>query len=84
MQKTILRKFIKVLVLALLLNSVIFYVACSTVLQKTFTENMLYTLKTIDSFLDYSKDLKSQIEKMDPVFGQNDSRICGFYSDIGL
>ena len=42
MQKTILRKFIKVLVLALLLNSVIFYVACSTVLQKTFTENMLY------------------------------------------
>lgn len=75
MQKTILRKFIKVLVLALLLNSAIFYVACSTVLQKTFTENMLYTLETIDSFLDYSKDLESQIEKMDPVFGQNDSRI---------
>ena len=75
MQKTILRKFIKVLILALLLNSAIFYIACSTVLQKTFAENMLYTLKTIDSFLDFSQDLGSQIEKMDGVFQQNDSRI---------
>ncbi len=75
MQKTILRKFIKVLVLALLLNSAIFYIACSTVLQKKFTENMLYTLKTIDSFLDFSKDLGSQIEKMDGVFEENNSRI---------
>ena len=75
MQKTILRKFIKVLILALLLNSAIFYIACSTVLQKTFAENMLYTLKTIDSFLDFSQDLGSQIEKMDGVFQQNDNRI---------
>lgn len=75
MQKTILRKFIKVLVLALLLNSAIFYIACSTVLQKKFTENMLYELETIDSFLDYSRDLETQLAKMNQVFEQNDSRI---------
>ena len=35
MQKTILKKFIQVLLVALLLNSVIFYIASSSAMQKS-------------------------------------------------
>ncbi len=81
MQKTILKKFIQVLSAALLLNSAIFYIACSKVLQETSMENMLFTLKTIDSFLDYHKELESQFSQIDSIWEENGSRITVIRTD---
>ena len=81
MQKTILKKFIQVLSAALLLNSVIFYIACSTVLQETSAENMLLTLRTVDSLLDYQKELDNLLSQMNSMSEENGSRITVIRTD---
>lgn len=81
MQKTILKKFIQVLSAALLLNSVIFYIACSRVLQETSIEDMRFALKTMDSFLDYRGELESQLSRMDSMWEENGSRVTVIRTD---
>ncbi len=75
MRKAILTKFVQVLLAALLLNSVIFYVASSSMMLKNARKDMLYTLETIDSILDYQGDLPNQIRQMEEITGRNKSRL---------
>ncbi|MDO5415677.1 MAG: ATP-binding protein [Lachnospiraceae bacterium] len=81
MRKAILAKFVQVLLAALILNSVIFYVVSSSMMLKTSRKNMLYTLETIDSILDYEKGLPEQIEKMAGITGVNHNRLTLIYED---
>lgn len=81
MRKAILIKFVQVLLAALVLNSVIFYVASSSMMLKNARKDMLYTLETIDSILDYHGDLPQQIQRMAEVTGRNQSRLTLIYED---
>ena len=74
MQKTILKKFIQVLLVALLLNSAIFYIASGSVMQETARKDMIYTLEALDNLLDYSGDLKSQIQVLRDASEKNGNR----------
>ena len=74
MQKTILKKFIQVLLVALLLNSVIFYIASSSAMQETARKDMLYTLRALDSLLDYSGNLEEQIALLEAASDENQNR----------
>ncbi|MDO5350258.1 MAG: ATP-binding protein [Lachnospiraceae bacterium] len=81
MRKAILIKFVQVLLAALFLNSVIFYVASSSMMLKNARKDMLYTLETIDSILDYRGDLPQQIQQMSEITGRNQSRLTLIYQD---
>lgn len=75
MTKAILRHFIVVVVVALTLC-----VSLSTILiyqsnLKSMEDNMLYALKLIDYSLDYSKDLSSQLEELNPLAYSKNTRI---------
>lgn len=74
MRKAIFKKFLQLLFLALLLNTIIFYVVTSSVLLKKSRENMMFTLETMDSLLDYSSDLGEQEKKLYDLSGISSSR----------
>ena len=57
MRKAILEKFIFVLLAALCINSVIFYIASRNTILDTTRKDMLYTMEMIDRTLDYDGDL---------------------------
>ena len=54
MRKAILERFILVLLAALCIHSVIFYIASSNMILDTSSRDMRYTIKAIDSILDLS------------------------------
>lgn len=81
MRKAILIKFIQVLLAALILNSVIFYIVTSSVMLKNSRQDMLFTLETLDDLLDYTKDFKTQVQQMDQVTGKNASRFTLIHPD---
>ena len=75
MRKAILEKFIFVLLAALCINSVIFYIASRNTILDTTKKDMLYTMEILDQTLDYEGDLaadgvfysgKSQPSEFDP------------------
>lgn len=74
MQKAIFAKFIELLLLALILNSLIFYIVTGSVLLKNSRKDMLYTLETVDSILDYSGDLEAQADRLSHVTQSNRNR----------
>lgn len=74
MQKAIFAKFIQLLLLALVLNSLIFYIVTGSVLLRNSRKDMLYTLETVDSILDYSRDLNDQAERLAMVTQDNRNR----------
>ena len=74
MKKAIFIKFIQLLFLALVLNSLIFYVVTSSVLLKNSRSNMMFALESVDSLLDYSSDLSSQEDKLRNISAINNSR----------
>lgn len=74
MRKAILIKFIQVLLSALVLNSVIFYIVTSSVMLKNSRQDMLYNLQTIDDVLDYTGDLAGEVRQLDRVTDKNNSR----------
>lgn len=80
MRKAIFSKFIQLLLLALILNSLIFYIVTGSVLLKNSRKDMLYTLETIDSILDYSTNLEVQADKMAMITQSNYNR----FTIIGL
>ena len=57
MRKAILEKFIFVLLAALCINSVIFYIASRNTILDTTRKDMLYTMEMIDRTLDYDLSL---------------------------
>lgn len=81
MRKAILVQFIRVLLAALLLNSIIFYIASSSQMLKTARKDMLYTLEALDCILDYRGELDEQIKQMDEVIGKNQSRLTIIRAD---
>lgn len=81
MRKAILMKFVQVLLGALCLNSLIFYIAGSSILLKNARHDMLYTLETIDSILDYQGDLSGQLRRLEETVGQNQSRLTLIFQD---
>ena len=75
MKRAIFRKFIQLLVFALIINSVIFYVAASSMLLRNSRENMQFTLETLDHMFNYSGDLDSQVRRIGQVNAVHDSRL---------
>lgn len=76
MRRAIFVKFLQVLLAALLLNSIIFYIVTSSVMLKNARGDMLYTLQTIDSILDYKNPagLDQELGRLKLVTGENKSR----------
>lgn len=74
MRKAIFKKFLQLLFFALVLNSVIFYAVTGSLLLKKSRTNMLFTLHTVDSLLDYSSDLKKQWDNLSGVSDTDDGR----------
>ena len=56
MRRAILKKFILVLLAALCINSVIFYLISSHMILKMAREDMTYTIEMIDRLLDYEDE----------------------------
>lgn len=67
MRRAIFKKFLQMLFLALVLNSIIFYIVTGSVLLKTNRQNMIFTLEALDCLLDYSADLKEQAESLEQM-----------------
>lgn len=81
MRNAIFKKFLQMLFLALLLNSIIFYTVSSSALLKKSRANMMVTLETADSLLDYGKDLKAQAERLTAAAGESGSRFTIIRND---
>ncbi len=81
MRKAILIKFIQVLLAALVLNSVIFYIAAGSMMMRTVRKDMLYTLKSIDCILDYGDDLETRVREMEEISEPNQSRLTFIAAD---
>ena len=81
MRKAILERFILVLLAALCINSVIFYIASSNMILTTSSRDMKYTIRAIDSILDYDGDLMSQMHKLEAFTDQDSSRVTLIRTD---
>lgn len=81
MRKAILEKFILVLLAALCIHSVIFYLASSTMILSTSRRDMVYTIKALDSVLEYDKDILDQMGKLEAFTDQDSSRVTLMKAD---
>ena len=81
MRKALLERFILVLLAALCINSVIFYIASSKMMLKNSKNDMTYTIKAVDSILDYDRDLMEQMERLEAFTDQDSSRLTLIKSD---
>lgn len=81
MRKALLERFILVLLAALCINSVIFYIASSSMMLRTSTTDMTYTIKALDSILDYDMDLMEQMERLEAFTDQDSSRVTLIKAD---
>ena len=64
MRGAILKKFISVLLAALFLNSLIFYVGSSAIILDNAKRDMRYILESADSLLDYGGELSAKIQRL--------------------
>ena len=74
MKKSIFYKFIIVLSLALILSGSIFAVTISSVILDRTRKDMLYILQVAEYSLDYSKELKPQLDKLKIISDKKDTR----------
>lgn len=75
MRRAVLQRFVAVLFVALLLNSVIFYLVGSQVIFTHSRQDMMYTLETLDSVFQYEGDLENQLKQLEPVMDGSGSRL---------
>lgn len=78
MRKAVLGKFVLVLLAALCINSVIFYVSASHLLMRTTAQSLIYTLSSIDNLLDYDQsdqELLRQTENLEDFTQRDESRL---------
>ena len=75
MKRAIFKNFIIIISLALLLSGSIFSTLISNILLGKTRENMIDLLQIIDQSLDYSEDIKSQIDNLLAINQRNKSRI---------
>lgn len=64
MKKAILKKFILILLIALTINSAISCILVSQLMLKNTKEDLLFSIQVLDSALDYEKDLREQIYRI--------------------
>lgn len=81
MRKAILQRFILVLLAALCINSVIFYIASSNMILNTSRRDMRYTIRAIDSILDYEGNLMNQMQRLEAFTDQDSSRVTLIRTD---
>ncbi|MCC8024122.1 MAG: GHKL domain-containing protein [Clostridium sp.] len=81
MRKAILEKFILVLLAALCINSVIFYIASGTMILSTSRRDMTYTIKALDSVLEYDRDILGQMGRLEAFTDQDSSRVTLIRTD---
>ena len=81
MRKAILEKFIFVLLAALCINSVIFYIASRNTILDTTKKDMLYTMEMLDQTLDYEGDLPGQVKRVEAFTAGNPSRLTLIRTD---
>ena len=65
MRKAVLGKFVLVLLAALCINSVIFYISASHLLMQTTAQSLIYTLRSIDNLLDYDQSDQELLRQTD-------------------
>ena len=78
MRKAVLGKFVLVLLAALCINSVIFYISASHLLMQTTAQSLIYTLRSIDNLLDYGQsdqELLKQTENLEDFTETDESRL---------
>ena len=78
MRKAVLGKFVLVLLAALCINSVIFYISASHLLMQTTAQRLIYTLRSIDNLLDYGQsdqELLKQTENLEDFTEADESRL---------
>lgn len=69
MKRAVYQKFVFILALALMMSGSIFGVTTSNIILKKTRENMLNTLKIVDYSIDYSGNLKSQVDTLKKLEG---------------
>ncbi len=74
MKKAIFRRFALIIALAIILSCGIFGVAISNIILTRSEESMLYTVRIADHGLDYSGDLKAQVDALRQVKGNERTR----------
>ena len=75
MKTAIFRKFIQLLLLALLLNTAILYIVTGSVILNNSRNDMVFILDTIDSAFHYEGDLEAQVERISQSANLNESRL---------
>ena len=78
MRKAVMGKFVLVLLAALCINSVIFYISASHLLMQTTAQSLIYTLRSIDNLLDYGQsdqELLKQTENLEDFTEADESRL---------
>lgn len=78
MRRAVLGRFILVLLAALCINSVIFYISASHLLMQTTAQSLIYTLRSIDNLLDYGQsdqELLKQTENLEDFTEADESRL---------
>ena len=75
MKTAIFRKFIQLLLLALLLNTAILYIVTGSVILNNSRKDMVFILDTIDSAFHYDGDLEAQAKRISKSADLNDSRL---------
>lgn len=74
MRIAIFKKFLQLLLLALVLNSVIFYIVSGSALLNNSRDNMMFTLKSVDHLLDYSSDIPAQKARLEGISREENTR----------
>lgn len=74
MKKAIFKRFILILIIALLLSASILEVVISNILLDKTQEDMLYSVRIADHGLDYDLDLRKQINELKDIKGNENSR----------
>ncbi len=74
MKRAVFQRFILIIALALILSGSIFAATISRIILDRAEENMLYSVRIADHGMDYSGDIKGQVDGMKEVKGNEDTR----------
>jgi two-component system phosphate regulon sensor histidine kinase PhoR len=79
-KRAIFRRFILILLLALILSGSIFGAVISNFILDKTEDDMLYAIRIVDHGLDYENALKEQLDQLKKIQGNEDAR----FTVIGL
>jgi two-component system phosphate regulon sensor histidine kinase PhoR len=73
-KRAVFQRFIFIISLALILSGSIFTATISRIILDRTEKNMLYSVRIVDHGIDYSKELKAQVDSLKEVEGNEDTR----------